>query len=792
MTDISTERRAIELFEALLGIDEAERDAWIAKATRGDKALAQRLARLIEADEANMLRTGGAVDEAAAAVPPERIGAYRLTELIGTGGMGSVYAAIRDRGDFEHEVAIKLIKPGLLTNRLAERFSRERQMLAQFSHPNIARLYDGGETAEGLPYIVMEKIDGVGLATWLDKASPSLAERIGLFVRVCDAAAYAHRNLVIHRDLSPSNVLVTPAGEPKLIDFGIAKPADPFSSDTQPAETSLASLSLTPGYAAPERMVSSHVSIAADIYSLGKLFDLLLGKGTNEPELSAIVERATAPDPGERYPTVEALAADIEAWRNRRPVAAYGQSAQYQARKFFSRNRLGVALGAAALIALVTGVVLLADAWRSAAQQRDAAEARFAELRALSNFLIFDLYDELAQNPGNTAALNSVADKAREYLDRLSRTPGASAGLRLETALAYQRLSDVLGSPRGDNLGRREEAQEALETSLGQLRKLRAEYPQRADVSEGLADVLVAQQAFAFIALDDTDLAIEAGNEAAELYRALSAQGHKPAEMFRARLSVLGDVGVAHGWTDTPLRGVAIIRVALDSLAELEDTSSWSSANLELRAKLRTNLFETLTLAADAGVGDYEEAIALSASALADYETLLARNYLPDRTARAMMITLYKRALALAGVGRERQSLPDLARAEAIGRDLLRRDEDNQGVNRLLTSVLGQYASALSYSGENARAAQKAREVLQRKRTLAESEPGNSARRRELAATLIVTGEVAERGEDRGSACRQYGEARSLYDQLLTEDAVTPYDREVVFADLPERVQRTC
>lgn len=792
MDNIARERRALELFDAMLDIDEEERAVWIAQHAGDDDLLRERLTQLARADSTNMIRTGGAVDQASEAEPPERIGAYRLEELIGTGGMGAVYSARRDKGDFDHEVAIKLVKQGLLSERLTSRFSRERQLLAQFSHPNIARLYDGGETEDGQPYIVMEKVDGVALNMWLEQAKAPLQDRLELFIKVCEAVGHAHSNLVIHRDLSPSNILVTPAGEPKLIDFGIAL-TDGEELGPAPGQKArpLQQLTLTPGYAAPERLRGEAATTLSDIYSAGRLLSLLVTK-PRPPELQAIASKALAADPDDRYQSMAQMGEDVRRFLDRLPVEAFGKGPAYLARKFVLRNRLGVAGGVLGMLGAFGGVLLLADAWQSAERERDAAEARFAEVRALSNYLIFDLYDQLATTPGNVMALNDVADKAREYLDRLVRTPGATPELRLETALAYRRLSDVLGSPRGDNLGRREEAQAALETSLAQLRELSADYPDRADIREGLADTLSAEEAFAFIALDDTERAIEAGMQAASLYAELGAQGHKPEAMEMRRIGILSDVGVAYGWTDTPEQGVTIIREALAAQQSLVGTGPESDAAMELRAKLETNLFETLTMAVDTEGGSYDEAIAMSARAVATYEAVLLRRYEPDRIERALMITLYKRALTLASVDQEAISLPDLERAEAIGRSLLARDPANRGIARLLTSVLGQYASALAFSGNSRLAAEKAREVVEAKRRLAQSEPDNSARLRELAATLIVTGEVAETGNDAASACTQYREARTLSDDLRKRDALSDYDLTVVFADLPDRIDRTC
>jgi serine/threonine protein kinase len=263
VTDIDLERAAIALFEQLLELPDDQRATRLEEEATLRPELASRVIAMIDADRRARLNTGAAIEEADDEPLPERIGAYRITELIGRGGMGSVYRGEREAGDFAHVVAIKVIKPGLLSESLVDRFLRERQVLASLTHPNIAQLYDGGETGAGSPFFVMEYVDGLPLLQWAEEHEPSREDRVRLFGDICRAVAFAHGSLVVHRDLTPSNVLVTREGVAKLIDFGIAKPAE---IDDAPREApSIGSLSLTPGYAAPERMVSAAVTTAADI-----------------------------------------------------------------------------------------------------------------------------------------------------------------------------------------------------------------------------------------------------------------------------------------------------------------------------------------------------------------------------------------------------------------------------------------------------------------------------------------------------------------------------------------------
>ncbi|HRO03637.1 MAG TPA: serine/threonine-protein kinase, partial [Terricaulis sp.] len=285
------------------------------------------------ADSSSTLQTGGAMSALEAEAIPTRIGAYRIVERVGRGGMGSVYRAERDAGDFERTVAIKVIKPGLYSPELVARFQRERQTLASLSHPHIARLYDGGQTDDGSPYFVMELVDGLPLLQWAEAHAPDREARIALFRDICGAVAFAHSQLIVHRDLTPNNVLVTKDGAVKLIDFGIAKPADQEAPPSG-VSPSIGQLSLTPGYAAPERLTSAHVTTAADIYSLGRLLQDLIPPGPADDEWRAIIARAAAEEPHARYPTADALLAEIDAWRGHYPVSAMPDTSQYKLRKF--------------------------------------------------------------------------------------------------------------------------------------------------------------------------------------------------------------------------------------------------------------------------------------------------------------------------------------------------------------------------------------------------------------------------------------------------------------------------
>ena len=468
------EARALALMDEALDLAPDVREAFLEQQAGDDPELARRVRALLDAaSRSSELVTGGAHASENEEPPPERVGAYRLTDRIGQGGMGTVYRGERDTGDFSHVVAIKIIRSGLFSEPVIERFQRERQVLADLSHPNIARLFDGGQTQDGRPYIVMELVDGEPITDWAEDNKLGLRERLGLILDVSEAVSFAHRNLVIHRDLTPSNVLVTPEGKVKLIDFGIAKPPE---SDVPTPDASLANLSLTPGFAAPERHTGAAASTLIDVYSLGRLLQILIESASGRPddELEAIIARATSERPEDRYPTVDALADDIRAWTTGHPVAARGGGRRYQVAKFIARHRRTVTASLIGLIGLISALGVSLWAYGAAERARAAEAERFEQVRTLANYMLFDLNGELARTPGNTEARVRLAEQAQRYLSALAESEDASNEVRLDTARGLIRLAEIEGVPPFPNFGEKDLARDILVRALDLLARLRA------------------------------------------------------------------------------------------------------------------------------------------------------------------------------------------------------------------------------------------------------------------------------------------------------------------------------
>jgi serine/threonine protein kinase len=482
-------QRIKEIYDAAERAAPELRASLIAQLCDGDTELRGDVEALFFEDEETGERIQDAIGRNAAAYAgtlgrQERFGPYRIIRQIGRGGMGAVYEAIRV-DDFSKKVALKIVRQELDSDVARARFQQERQVLAALEHPNIARLLDGGETNEGSPYLVLEFVDGVPLDSYCEGLGR--VARLRLFLKICAAVEYAHHKLVIHRDLKPANILVTDAGEPKLLDFGIAKLLEPGGERTV---TGL--VALTPEYASPEQVRGLPISTASDVYSLGViLYRLLTGREPYKADASSAVSLArsiceTAPDPPglgdeldhillmalrkepeRRYADVGKLAEDIERYLDHRPVLARPDTITYRTTKFLRRNRVFVT--AAVLIAATVAAGFVATL---RAERR--ARARFDQVRQLATHFLFDFDRDIRQLPGSTAAREHLVKTAFEQLDSLSSEGGNEPALTAELAQAYQSLGDVVGMPGLPSLGHADRAEESYRKACALTRQLMA------------------------------------------------------------------------------------------------------------------------------------------------------------------------------------------------------------------------------------------------------------------------------------------------------------------------------
>jgi eukaryotic-like serine/threonine-protein kinase len=484
--------RAKGILDAALELPAVERSAFVAAAAGGDAALAREVESLLAANEGDWkLFDASRTGWAAAFEPPEpprrrigeRIGAWEILEEIGHGGMGQVYLARRADDEFQKKVAIKLVRSGMASAEVLQRFRNERQISAALEHPGIARLIDGGTTARGEPYFVMEYVAGVPLLDYCRDRRLSIRDRLRLFREICAAVQYAHQHLVVHRDLKPGNVLVSPEGVPTLLDFGIAKLVGAGEGAPAGEDTATLLRILTPEYASPEQIRGRTVTTASDVYSLGVvLYELLTDEKpyrieTGDPEellrvvceadperpstraaglggdLDAIVLRAMRKEPRLRYASADHLSEDIRRHLDGQPVLARRGTLSYRAGKFARRHRVGLAAVVLLVLALGGGVAATLREARRARRAEARAERRFNDVRRLANSFLFEFHDAIRDLPGTTAARALVVMRALEYLDSLAKESEGDRALRRELAEAYRRVGDVQGNPFMANLG---------------------------------------------------------------------------------------------------------------------------------------------------------------------------------------------------------------------------------------------------------------------------------------------------------------------------------------------------
>ena len=481
MSTESLERAALELLSRALDVTSSDRAAWVREQAGDNQALADRVLAMLAADGSGSgrFRTGGASGDIVEPAAPERVGAYRITSVIGQGGMGAVYKGVRVSGNFDHTVAIKIIQPGVLSDALIDRFQRERQTLAALNHPNIARLYDGGEMDDGAPYIVMEYVDGQPILDWVAEKNTPLSERLGMFLDLCHAVHYAHQNLVIHRDITPSNVLVTQDGQVKLIDFGISRPQEDRAEDILAATSSAKpSLSYTPGYAAPERSLGVSANTLSDIYSLGKLLQDLAGPESERADLQAIIAMATATAPEDRYPSADALIEDIQNYQSGRAVTARGAGGLYRFRKFVGRHSISVAAGVVVFLGLSAALAATYAQYTRAEKALGIANTRFAEARELSQSLVYDVYDSISRVSGTMEPRQALANVVRDYVNDLSVDENAPGDVMFEVGIIKSRLSDLYGGVGMANLGDTDTSYALLKDAEATLEALLRRDPQ--------------------------------------------------------------------------------------------------------------------------------------------------------------------------------------------------------------------------------------------------------------------------------------------------------------------------
>jgi len=701
---------------------------------------------------------------AAALVPlPERIGHYRVRRELGRGGMGTVYLAERDEPGLRKTVAVKVVSRGMDSAFVLRRFRTERQILAGLEHPGIARLYDGGTTDEGLPYFVMEYVDGEDLVAYCDRHHLPVRTRLQLFLRVCEAVQYAHQGLVVHRDLKPSNILVTAAGEPKLLDFGIAKLLGPQVGEESEDQTASVVRLLTPDFASPEQVRGDRVTTASDVYALGVvLYEVLSGrrpyrlKGGTAAQLErAILERdvqapstalardlrrqlrgdldnvvlkALRKDPAERYATAAELADDVRRYLDGFPVRAAPDRPAYRIAKFLRRHRTAVTAGAAVVLSLVAGLGIALRQARVAEAERRRAEALFQDVRGLANSVIYELHDAIGNLPGATPVRQLMVTRALEYLDRLAAEARSDVSLQRELADAYQRVAQVQGGAVGANLGDTTGALQSYGKALAIRQALIARAPVDPRDTLGLALLEFDLGALERV-LGETAKAERSFVSAAARLESLRGQGALPDDQRRRVASVyqrLAEVQRFQGKHEAAL--------ASAQKAAVEAEAAWSArpGDAAVRSALAAASHQLAEVLADGQ--RYAEALTKTRRARELLEAALRENPLDAQHTRILLFVLNGESRYLWQLGDRPGSLKVRARALEVAEEASRRDpQDRWSQMGVVVAAVAQ-AEALLETGAARESVRHFREALRIGRAAADADPQNRYVQLEAAA----------------------------------------------------------
>jgi tetratricopeptide (TPR) repeat protein len=786
--------------------EETERASFLAEACAGDQTLRRDVESLLAAHAraGDFLETPGLAGAGAAgavalateqgSIPVavgQRVGPYRLVRGLGHGGMGVVYLAERADAAFEKQVAIKVVRGGLASAPLMRRFREERRILATLDHPNIARLLDAGTTEAGLPYFVMEYVDGVPLDVYSEATPLSLGGRLLLFRQACSAVQYAHQRLVIHRDLKARNILVTADGTPKLLDFGIAKLLEPGLGPEEQTRTGVRLLSLEG--ASPEQVRGEPLTVTSDVYALGVLlFRLLTGQspygsahraevdvmraiceeaplrpsavapivGRRElrGELDWIVLKALRKEPDRRYASVEQLADDIARHLGGRPVGAAPDSWHYRSRRFVGRHRTLVAAGMLLTLSLAGG--LAATLWqaRRAQEQRARAERRFNDVRKLANAVVGEIHDAIKDLPGATSARKLLVTRAAEYLDGLAGEARGDESLLLEIAAAYAKIGDAQGNPYLANLGEPAAALQSYQKAFAIRAAQAAAHPTdpklRRDLASShhrIADMLWAKGQY--------PEALGRYRVAMGIYEALASADATRLEDRYEVAGVLNKIGQVQSSLDD-------LPAALETYRRAFTLMSSVAAAAPRSVPYRRGLVVAATKIGDIAylMHDYETASASHGQAEQMMRDLSRENPQSADFRRSHALLLARVALAHSRLGRAAEAVAVNRETLALQEALATADPENVQIQLDMADVfsnLGEAQSALREHGAAAAAVRRAIAIYER---VYARNPDYAAGRRNFANTYLVLGAVLSKTDASANALEAYRKAASLFE----------------------------
>jgi tetratricopeptide (TPR) repeat protein len=743
------------------------------------------------------------------------VGPYCIDSCIGRGGMGAVYLARRVDHAFDRRVAVKMVRRGMNSEVVVRRFEHERQILASLDHPHVARLHDGGTTSDGLPYFVMEYVEGQPITEYCKRQRLGLRARLAMFRTVCGAVQYAHQNFVVHRDLKPGNILVGADGQPKLLDFGIAKLLAGAGVNESAGVTLVSAL--TPDYASPEQVRGQTVTTATDVYSLGVvLYELLAGRRPfavradsledivrticdTDPvppsaassgiadaaarpcpprdlrgDLDTIVLRALHKEPERRYQSAQELSDDIGRFLEGKAVVARGDALAYQAARFVVRHWTAVLFAALVFSSLLGGLLIVVREKQIADEHRRRAERRFADVRKLAGSVLFEVQDAIQHLPGATRARELVTGRAVEYLDGLAAEAGNDPTLQSEMAHAYRRVGDVLGNGREANLGDAAGALASYRQAQRLLEVLANQRPLDRTLRRDLAETLL-RIGDVQLKTRESDAALVSFRRSLAIVEKLAADG--PGDRGTHVVLASAHYGIADA-----LRQLGDVTRAIESVTrtiaildgQAGDPDDLDSRRLAARARKRLGSLYAL-------LGDTSRSLALQQQALSLSESLAAEHPVNQGLRNDVAMCYTDLGRTYLGNQRFAEALRSYRRAEAITRSIVATDPSDAQARWLNGLVLNSIGFTLTHMHREADAVMSHTQALALLEALAQAEPRNETYQYNVANTQQLIGDAyasaaassAVTVEAWRDACSWYARSARLFDAMRRRGTLT-------------------
>ncbi|MEJ0035442.1 MAG: serine/threonine-protein kinase [Gammaproteobacteria bacterium] len=789
--NLERERQLLRLVEEALAWPVETREARLRAELAHDPSMLEEVRAMLTAADSvheslpTRMPLGPPLDEAP---PPERLGPYRITGLLGQGGMGRVFRAERADGVFEQTIAIKLMRRTRLPEQVAGQFARERQILARLRHPNIAQLFDGGVTPEGLSYFVMELVEGRAISQYAVEERLTVRQLLKVFRQVCAAVQYAHAHLVVHGDIKPNNIFITSEGVAKLLDFGVARVIE----DTADAQsTPITAVGVTHYYASPARRSGAAPTTADDIYSLGFLLGELLNRIDGvDADIRSIVTRAMAADPAQRYASVDALDADIERWLNGVPVRAHGRAWGYVTGRFLARHRVGVVSAATAVLLLVGAAIAMSIMYVRAEHARSQAERRFTEVRDLSRYVLFDVYDRMESVPRALTLRRDIAEKGQQYLDRLSRDPDAPADVRLEVAEGLRRLSLVQGGVSSASLANVKIA----ETNLARAEQIARTLPDDARYGRerafAITRILIARSRVS----TGVSLDLQATNQSLDAAEAALAPwlAKDPPDRLARDLGIdLALERIAQFlWQGKYNDAIAIARkgIALESPVVPSEPDARRGA-LRKHAELLDGMAEAIYYLGDlpASEAAYREHYKLMRDLAEEEPQNLGAQRRYMRAGWALGGTLLEM-----GPTRQVEAEQLLGKSLALADNLRLLEPDDKDLLRMRSVVAAAEAQALAGVGRAKEAVPLMEEAVGQRKALWNEASGDWAIARDVATSLDMFGGLLLSAHETKRACAIYQESLDVFAQMRAAGRLTQLDEDTIQKEARQALATHC